>query len=127
MSAINMPAAPVKALFMNVLRDRKLSSGSIMGCRLSQCQCAQTRKVFNLSEKRAKCWTTLISTTSKAWKIRRLKNGRMALEEIGASMSRALRDRRARNTDRALRLSRRIKDRHSALGLNSPASFNSED
>src|SRR5437016_10652647 len=73
MSAINMPAAPVKALFMNVLRDHKLSSGSIMGCRLSQCQCAQSRKVFNLSEKRAKCWTTLISTTSKAWKIRRLE------------------------------------------------------
>src|SRR5215469_6831443 len=32
----------------------------------------------------------------------------MVLEEIGISMSRALRDRRARNTDGALRLSRQI-------------------
>ena len=36
------------------------------------------------------------------------KNGRMVLEKIRVSMSRPLRDRRARNTDSALRLSRRV-------------------
>src|SRR6266849_5421996 len=35
MPVINVPAAPAIALFMNVLRDRRLSSGSIMGRRRS--------------------------------------------------------------------------------------------
>ena len=52
MPAINVPAAPAKAFFMNVLRDRKLFSGSIMGCRLSHCQCARNYSTWNV--KRAK-------------------------------------------------------------------------
>jgi hypothetical protein len=35
MPAINVPAAPAKAVFINALRDRKLSSGSTMGCELN--------------------------------------------------------------------------------------------
>src|SRR5438552_19086368 len=34
MPAIIVPATPVKAVFMNALRERRLSSGSIMGYRL---------------------------------------------------------------------------------------------
>src|SRR5437660_11385836 len=51
----------------------------------------------------------------------------MALEQTAISMSGAMRDRRARNTDCTLHLSRRLKDRDWALVLNSPASFNNED
>src|SRR6266480_808985 len=36
MPAINVPAAPAKAVFMNALRDRTLSCGLINGCRLYQ-------------------------------------------------------------------------------------------
>src|SRR5437016_2566524 len=51
----------------------------------------------------------------------------MALEEIRVSMPRALRDRRARNANGTVRLSRCIKDRRRAPVLNLSASVNSED
>src|SRR4029453_9172475 len=47
------------------------------------------------------------------------KNGGVVLEETGVSMPRALRDRGARNTDRAVRLSRRIRNRNETLNSNS--------
>src|SRR5207302_7785490 len=52
MPAATVPAAPAIAPFMNVLPDRKLSSDSIMGCRLYHSQCPWSRKMFHLDEKR---------------------------------------------------------------------------
>ena len=52
--------------------------------------------------------------------------GGVVLEETGVSMPGSLRDRRARNTDRALHLSGRIRNRNETLVSNSSAPVNSQ-